>query len=77
MGSGLENFTSTVVTCNSNNVVFIYKNLIAGSETTKGLLDQFGSFQTESRGEVEMKGKGKLKTFWLLRNVVFLIQDFS
>jgi hypothetical protein len=77
LGSGLENFTSTVVTCNSNNVVFIYKNLIAGSETTKGLLDQFGSFQTESRGEVEMKGKGKLKTFWLLRNVVFLIQDFS
>ncbi len=66
-----------MVTCNSNNVVFIYKNLIAGSETTKGLLDQFGTFQTESRGEVEMKGKGKLKTFWLLRNVVFLIQDFS
>lgn len=36
------------------------------SETTKEMLDLFGTFQTELRGEVDMKGKGKLNTFWLL-----------
>jgi hypothetical protein len=46
------------------NVVF---TLIACSETTKELLEQFGTFQVELRGEVDMKGKGKLRTYWLLR----------
>ncbi|XP_076309268.1 atrial natriuretic peptide receptor 1-like [Tachypleus tridentatus] len=36
------------------------------SLTTKEVLDLCGSFQMELRGEVEMKGKGKMTTYWLL-----------
>lgn len=36
------------------------------SSMTKSVLDEFGSFKLELRGEVEMKGKGKLRTYWLL-----------
>ncbi|XP_022251527.1 atrial natriuretic peptide receptor 2-like [Limulus polyphemus] len=36
------------------------------SPTTKEVLDLSGSFQMELRGEVEMKGKGKMTTYWLL-----------
>ncbi|XP_053560395.1 LOW QUALITY PROTEIN: atrial natriuretic peptide receptor 2-like [Bombina bombina] len=37
------------------------------SSTTKEVLDEFGCFQLELRGDVEMKGKGKMRTYWLLR----------
>uniref|UniRef100_A0A670JS61 Guanylate cyclase n=1 Tax=Podarcis muralis TaxID=64176 RepID=A0A670JS61_PODMU len=44
------------------------------SSTTKENLDEFGCFELELRGDVEMKGKGKLRTYWLLgekkKNVV-------
>ncbi|XP_053615284.1 atrial natriuretic peptide receptor 1-like isoform X2 [Plodia interpunctella] len=36
------------------------------SPVTKALLDTFGTFQLECRGEVAMKGKGVLVTYWLL-----------
>ncbi|XP_023219656.1 atrial natriuretic peptide receptor 1-like isoform X1 [Centruroides sculpturatus] len=36
------------------------------SSQTKEALDMFGCFNIELRGEVEMKGKGKLVTYWLL-----------
>ncbi|XP_068082292.1 atrial natriuretic peptide receptor 1 [Anabrus simplex] len=36
------------------------------STSTKTVLDTFGSFELELRGEVEMKGKGKMTTYWLL-----------
>ncbi|XP_045504211.1 atrial natriuretic peptide receptor 1 isoform X1 [Colias croceus] len=36
------------------------------SPTTKALLDTFGTFKLECRGEVAMKGKGILVTYWLL-----------
>ncbi|XP_040276575.1 atrial natriuretic peptide receptor 2 [Bufo bufo] len=36
------------------------------SSTTKEVLDEFGCFQLELRGDIEMKGKGKMRTFWLL-----------
>ncbi|XP_021915449.1 atrial natriuretic peptide receptor 1-like isoform X2 [Zootermopsis nevadensis] len=36
------------------------------SPKTKAVLDTFGSFELELRGEVEMKGKGKVTTYWLL-----------
>ncbi|XP_051820926.1 atrial natriuretic peptide receptor 2 isoform X3 [Antechinus flavipes] len=36
------------------------------SSTTKDALDEFGCFQLELRGDVEMKGKGKMRTYWLL-----------
>ncbi|XP_069679503.1 atrial natriuretic peptide receptor 1-like isoform X3 [Periplaneta americana] len=36
------------------------------SPKTKAVLDTFGSFEVELRGEVEMKGKGKVTTYWLL-----------
>jgi atrial natriuretic peptide receptor A len=37
------------------------------SATTKAILDTFQTFKMEERGEIEVKGKGQLKTFWLLR----------
>ncbi|XP_052756283.1 atrial natriuretic peptide receptor 1 isoform X4 [Galleria mellonella] len=36
------------------------------SPDTKALLDTFGTFHLECRGEVAMKGKGILVTYWLL-----------
>lgn len=35
------------------------------SEATKLIMDNFGTFQLELRGDIELKGKGKLKTYWL------------
>lgn len=35
------------------------------SHTTKQILDTFGTFIMTERGEVEMKGKGKMLTYWL------------
>ncbi|XP_075215398.1 atrial natriuretic peptide receptor 1 [Lycorma delicatula] len=36
------------------------------SNTTREILEKFGTFQIELRGEVELKGKGKVITYWLL-----------
>ena len=36
------------------------------SETTHESLVPWGTFELELRGEVEMKGKGKMKTYWLM-----------
>ncbi|XP_025031748.1 atrial natriuretic peptide receptor 2 [Python bivittatus] len=36
------------------------------SSTTEEILDEFGCFELELRGDVEMKGKGKVRTYWLL-----------
>ncbi|XP_051961093.1 atrial natriuretic peptide receptor 2 [Xyrauchen texanus] len=36
------------------------------SSATKEVLDEFGYFELELRGDVEMKGKGKMRTYWLL-----------
>jgi len=36
------------------------------SETTRAALLVWGTFVIELRGEVEMKGKGVMKTYWLL-----------
>ncbi|KAG9355285.1 hypothetical protein JZ751_000123 [Albula glossodonta] len=36
------------------------------SEATRTVLEEFNCFQLELRGEVEMKGKGRLRTYWLL-----------
>lgn len=36
------------------------------SPQTKEVLDTFGTFELELRGEVEMKGKGKITTYWLI-----------
>ncbi|XP_039759867.1 atrial natriuretic peptide receptor 1 isoform X2 [Pararge aegeria] len=40
------------------------------SPTTKALLDTFGTFKLECRGEVAMKGKGVLVTYWLLGEII-------
>ncbi|KPJ04576.1 Atrial natriuretic peptide receptor 2 [Papilio xuthus] len=40
------------------------------SPTTKVLLDSFGTFRLECRGEVAMKGKGVLVTYWLLGEII-------
>ncbi|KAL8621364.1 Nitrogen permease regulator 2 [Nucella lapillus] len=40
--------------------------MIHMSHQTKEILDEFGIFITELRGEVEMKGKGRQTTYWLL-----------
>lgn len=36
------------------------------SEATKHIYDKFGTFNLELRGEVELKGKGFVTTYWLL-----------
>ncbi|KAF1382176.1 hypothetical protein PFLUV_G00161730 [Perca fluviatilis] len=36
------------------------------SEATRDVLQEFGSFRLQLRGEVEMKGKGRMRTYWLL-----------
>ncbi|XP_056409707.1 atrial natriuretic peptide receptor 2 [Hyla sarda] len=36
------------------------------SSATKEVLDEFSCFQLELRGDIEMKGKGKMRTYWLL-----------
>ncbi|KAJ8335807.1 hypothetical protein SKAU_G00391490 [Synaphobranchus kaupii] len=36
------------------------------SSATKTLLDKFGAFYLELRGDIHMKGKGLVRTFWLL-----------
>ncbi|XP_013778669.1 atrial natriuretic peptide receptor 2-like, partial [Limulus polyphemus] len=35
------------------------------SPTTKNILETFGTFHLTVRGEVELKGKGKIRTYWL------------
>ncbi|XP_025086185.1 atrial natriuretic peptide receptor 1-like [Pomacea canaliculata] len=37
------------------------------SSSTKEILDKYGTFVTELRGQVKMKGKGMQTTYWLLR----------
>ena len=39
------------------------------SEATANLLDKFQTFQIEERGELEVKGKGKMTTYWLTGEV--------
>ncbi|XP_033760364.1 LOW QUALITY PROTEIN: atrial natriuretic peptide receptor 1-like [Pecten maximus] len=36
------------------------------SEDTKSMLDAFGNFLIETRGEITVKGKGSMTTYWLL-----------
>lgn len=36
------------------------------SESTRALLDQWGTFVVERRGEVELKGRGQMLTHFLL-----------
>ncbi|XP_055479378.1 atrial natriuretic peptide receptor 1 isoform X1 [Psammomys obesus] len=36
------------------------------SSETKAVLEEFEGFDLELRGDVEMKGKGKVRTYWLL-----------
>ncbi|KOB74222.1 Guanylate cyclase [Operophtera brumata] len=35
------------------------------SYTTKQALDEIGNYETESRGQVDVAGKGQMETFWL------------
>ena len=36
------------------------------SPSTKAILDGFGLFVMKERGEIEVKGKGKIRTYWLM-----------
>ncbi|KAI7798398.1 atrial natriuretic peptide receptor 1 precursor [Triplophysa rosa] len=39
------------------------------SEATQAILEEFNCFQLELRGDVEMKGKGRMRTYWLLGEI--------
>ncbi|KAM9425794.1 guanylate cyclase 2G [Pholidichthys leucotaenia] len=41
------------------------------SQRTADILIEAGSYELEERGEIEMKGKGSQKTYWLLRKTGF------
>ncbi|XP_071451572.1 atrial natriuretic peptide receptor 1 [Hetaerina americana] len=45
------------------------------SPSTKEVLDTFGTFKLDLRGEVEMKGKGKMTTYWLTGENTIVPQD--
>ncbi|CAK8674541.1 unnamed protein product [Clavelina lepadiformis] len=47
------------------------------SESTKQLLDRYQCFKLQPRGEVPMKGKGTLTTYWLLEEVLFEAQSLD
>lgn len=36
------------------------------SSSTRNILDKYGTFKVELRGNVELKGKGCLTTYWLI-----------
>ncbi|XP_039623619.1 atrial natriuretic peptide receptor 1-like isoform X2 [Polypterus senegalus] len=36
------------------------------SAATRAVLEEFGCFDLELRGDIELKGKGKMRTYWLL-----------
>ncbi|XP_064416570.1 atrial natriuretic peptide receptor 1 isoform X1 [Latimeria chalumnae] len=36
------------------------------SLATKAVLEEFGCFELDLRGDIEMKGKGKVRTYWLV-----------
>lgn len=36
------------------------------SDAAKQILDKFGTFRLELRGDVELKGKGIVTTYWLV-----------
>ena len=50
-------------------IILISALSIHVSESTKNLLDQFHSFKLELRGNVAMKGKGLMTTYWLLEEI--------
>ncbi|XP_071150517.1 atrial natriuretic peptide receptor 1-like [Mytilus edulis] len=39
------------------------------SPDTKSLLDKHGGFNLEPRGNIEIKGKGFMKTYWLIKEI--------
>lgn len=39
--------------------------MIHMSNSTKQILDRFGTFDVTSRGSISIKGKGEMETFWL------------
>uniref|UniRef100_A0A673HXT5 Guanylate cyclase n=1 Tax=Sinocyclocheilus rhinocerous TaxID=307959 RepID=A0A673HXT5_9TELE len=43
------------------------------SEATRAVLQEFNCFQLELRGDVEMKGKGRMRTYWLLGEIKIII----
>ena len=54
------------------------------SQDTNMLLDMVGGYITTERGDIEVKGKGMLKTFWLdghdynrMQQVVTLIESLG
>ena len=47
------------------------------SSSTKSVLDLFGTFMLEPRGEISIKGKGKMLTYWLISENPFLWKSIS
>lgn len=45
------------------------------SEATRQVLQDFTGFQLQLRGEIEVKGKGRMRTYWLLGEERTTIND--
>lgn len=52
------------LTQQSNNFISALK--IHVSDAARHILDKFGTFRLELRGDVELKGKGVVTTYWLI-----------
>lgn len=66
-GTGFRCSTGHVCHCCPLGLFVLYAALkIHVSEVTHQVLQEFSCFQLQLRGEIEMKGKGRMRTYWLL-----------
>ena len=61
--------------CVSDDNFWVAALAIHVSESTKDLLDDYEGFQLQLRGEIPIKGKGTLTTYWLLDKVPNEVQS--
>lgn len=59
-------YTTLIYAIYWSNSIFLAALKIHVSSATHDVLQEFNCFQLGLRGDVEMKGKGKMRTYWLL-----------